>query len=182
MLAKLLPVMLALAGLSAGLGAGVMMRAPETAAAETTDPATEGEEAAAESAEAAADPKAGGSHSDEAGTGSGEAAASPDFVRFTNQFVVPLIERGRVASMVVIALGVEVSEGQEERVYALEPKLRDGLLRVMFDHANAGGFDGSFTEAAALEPLRTALREAAIRIYGPDLKDVLISEIVRQDN
>lgn len=182
MLTKLLPVILALVGLIVGAGAGVMLRAPETTAAETTEPVTEGEDPVEEEADPSAGPDAGDAHSEESETGSDEAASAPDFVRFTNQFVVPLIERGRVASMVVIALGVEVSEGQAERVYALEPKLRDGLLRVMFDHANAGGFDGSFTEAAALAPLRTALREAAVRIYGPDLKDVLISEIVRQDN
>jgi hypothetical protein len=51
----------------------------------------------------------------------------------------------------------------------------------MFAHANAGGFDGSFTEAAAMAPLREALREAAVNILGPVLRDVLIVDITRQD-
>ncbi len=60
--------------------------------------------------------------------------------------------------------------------------MRDSFLQVLFDHANAGGFDGAFTEAGAMDQLRGALREVAQRDLGEELvKDVLILEIARQD-
>ena len=88
---------------------------------------------------------------------------------------------GRVSSLVVVSLSLEVTPGQVERVYEMEPKLRDGLLQVLFDHANSGGFNGSFTDGANLVLLREALLETALRIFGKDVTDVLIVDIVRQD-
>jgi hypothetical protein len=55
------------------------------------------------------------------------------------------------------------------------------MLQVLFDHANSGGFNGSFTDGANLVLLREALLETALRIFGTDVTDVLIVDIVRQD-
>ena len=112
--------------------------------------------------------------------GHGEAAS--DFVKLNNQFVVPVVTQGRVSALVIMALSVEVSPGGSEQIYAREPKLRDALLQVMFDHANAGGFDGVFTDGANLVALRTALTEAASKVMGGIVRDVLISDISRQDS
>ncbi len=51
----------------------------------------------------------------------------------------------------------------------------------MFDHANVGGFAGVYTDAANLVVLREALMEVSQRIMGEKIKDVLITDIVRQD-
>ena len=99
----------------------------------------------------------------------------------TNQFVVPLIEGGKVGAMVILSLSVEVTSGQTSDVYTKEPKLRDSFLQVMFDHANAGGFDGPFTDSANMIALRRALLESARQTLGDSAQDVLITDIVRQD-
>ena len=52
----------------------------------------------------------------------------------------------------------------------------------MFEHANAGGFKGAFTDGSNLILLRKALLEAAQGNLGDLVKNVLISEIARQDN
>jgi flagellar basal body-associated protein FliL len=108
-------------------------------------------------------------------------AAPPDYVRLSNQFVVPVVEGGRVAAMVILSLGLEVAPGETEAVYAREPKLRDAFLQVLFDHANAGGFRGAFTEGSNVSLLRGALREAAQGVLGDTVRDILIADIVRQD-
>ena len=96
--------------------------------------------------------------------------------------VIPVMQGGKVAAMVVLALSLEVSTGSTEAVYAREPKLRDQFLQVLFDHANTGGFAGSFTDASNLILLRKALLEAAQAVLGQELvRDVLISDIARQD-
>lgn len=108
-------------------------------------------------------------------------AEAPEYVKLTNQFVVPILADGQVVSLVILSLSIEVAPGHGEEIYAKEPKLRDAFLQVLFDHANAGGFNDDFTKGAALAPLRQALREAAVAALGPMVTGVLISDIVRQD-
>ncbi|MFN6978862.1 MAG: flagellar basal body-associated FliL family protein [Gemmobacter sp.] len=109
-------------------------------------------------------------------------AVPKDYIRFANQFVVPVIEGGRIAALVILSLSIEVDAGKGDAVYAREPKLRDAFLEVLFQHANTGGFAGTFTDGSALVGLRQALREAAARIIGPAASDVLVVDLVRQDS
>lgn len=177
MIRLLLPVILLLAGLGGGVVAGKMMSGG-------------GEETAADSP--AEDDGHGGDdghgaeeddgHGSSGGHGEEADPNSPyEYVRLNNQFVVPLIRHGSVRSLVVLTLTIEVESGENELVYDREPRLRDALLRVMFSHANVGGFDGSFTAVESMAPLREGLREAARQVLGAVAHDVLIMDIVRQD-
>jgi hypothetical protein len=163
MMRKLLPALMALIGTGAGVGAGLFFApAPaEDAATDAQAPRAQGEEAA---------PAAPGSE-----------AVTRDFVRLNNQFVVPIVEDGRIGAMVVLSLSIEVTAGNAQTVYALEPKLRDGFLQVLFDHANRGGFDGAFTNANSMDVLRRMLAQVAHDLLGTVAHGVLITEIARQD-
>ncbi|MDN5788065.1 flagellar basal body-associated FliL family protein [Pseudorhodobacter sp.] len=110
------------------------------------------------------------------------AAVTTEFVKLNNQFVVPVLKEGRVSSMVILSLSLEVTLASTEAVYDREPKLRDAMLQVLFDHANAGGFEGVFTGGENLITLREALLEVAKKTLGELVKDVLISDISRQDS
>lgn len=168
----LLPIVLLLLGLGGGVGAGLFLGAgdadpnSETAA---TDP---DETETAEATEGA---------TSAAGEDTQAAGGQTEFVRLNNQFVVPIVQDGSVRSLVVMALALEVDLGQNSVVFDREPRLRDAFLQVLFAHANAGGFDGSFTQASAMDPLREGLNEAAQRILGTVARDVLIMDITRQD-
>ena len=109
-------------------------------------------------------------------------ALAPEYAKLAHQFIVPVMAKGRVGAMVILSLSLEVSNGTTQEVYKIEPKLRDVFLQVMFDHANAGGFNGSFTDGANLLLLRKALMEAAKGVLKDTVKDVLIVDIVRQDS
>ena len=115
---------------------------------------------------------------EEEGTASAE---EPSYIRLQNQFVVPVVRGESVRSLVVLSLSLETEPGAVDSVYAIEPKLRDALLRVLFDHAHIGGFDGAFTESGRLSLLRVALLEAAQATLGPEVTDILITDIVRQE-
>jgi flagellar protein FliL len=156
---KILPILLALLGLGAGIGGGIMLR-PAPMNAEDAH----GEPAAMDTEHAEGDPE-----------------VAPEFVKLSNQFVIPVLEDGRIVSMVIMSVNLEVTAGSTEAVFAREPKLRDGFLQVLFDHANAGGFRGSFTDGANMVNLRTALMEVAQATLGEMVKDVLIVDIGRQD-
>lgn len=165
MIAKLLPILLALMGLGAGVGGGIALR-PEPEPVTMDNPCGEPHESDAhQPADDETDPD----------------ASTFDYVKLNNQFVVPIVESGRVSALVVMSLNLEVAAGQAEEIYQLEPKIRDGLLQVMFDHANTGGFSGDFTKASRMNVLRTALKEAAQKMLGSTVSDVLIIDVVRQD-
>ena len=149
MIRKLFPLILGLAGLGAGIGAGVFLRQAPQEQAATAD----------------AEPK-----------------VPPEYVKLNNQFVIPVVESGQVAALVVVSLSLEVTAGSTETVFAREPKLRDVFLQVLFDHANAGGFRGSFTDGSNLIVLRQALKEVAMQVLGDMVSDILIVDIARQDS
>lgn len=109
---------------------------------------------------------------------SGEAVS---YYKLPNQFVVPLLENGRMSAMVVMTLSLQLRGEPGEQIPAQEPKLRDEFLRVMFDHANAGGFRGNFTSEAQTGPLRRALLESARKVVMQKVEDVLITDLLRQD-
>ncbi|MBY6066424.1 flagellar basal body-associated FliL family protein [Leisingera aquaemixtae] len=164
MLSKLLPVILLILGTGGGIGAGIMLA-----------PAPEEQHAAAGGGAAPA-PAAFAEEPAEEGE-----EALREYIKITNQFVVPVVDRDQLTSLVVISLSLETAPGAGEKIRAFEPKLRDVFLQVLFDHANMGGFRGAFTRSDILEPLRTALREAAQKHVGKTIHDVLIMEISRQD-
>lgn len=159
MIRKLIPVLLILMGLGIGVGAGLFLR-PEPALQATEDGGTDAK---------TEDPDA-------------EPEIPPEYVKLNNQFVVPIMSDGKVISMVILSLSLEVEPGTSQEIYAREPKVRDVFLQVLFDHANAGGFQGSFTDGANLVLLRKTLFEAISNIMGETVKDVLISDIARQDS
>ncbi len=158
MLGKLIPVVLALVGLGVGAGAGFFLRP-------VPEPSAEGEAQGDKAAETTEDP-----------------AVPPEYVKLNNQFVVPVMDGGKVVSLVILSLSLEIEPGSSAEIYAREPKLRDLFLQVLFDHANAGGFQGSFTDGSNLVLLRKTLFESAVGILGDKVKDILISDIARQDS
>lgn len=169
MMRLLLPVVLLLLGIGGGVGAGIFLGSGGTVA---------GQETAGEAAQPAEE---GNTPAPAPGNSQSSATGATEYVRLNNQFVVPIVRNGSVRSLVVMSLTLEVEAGQNSTVFNQEPRLRDAFLQVMFAHANAGGFDGSFTQAAAMEPLREALGEAARRVLGRMVRDVLIVDITRQD-
>ena len=169
---KLLPILLAVIGLLAGGGAGYFLRP----AAEEAAPNPCGDVQTAEAGGEAA-------HDEGEAEGEGEGdAALKEYVKLNNQFIVPVVKKGAVESLVILSVSLEVTTGASQEVYAVEPKLRDNFLQVLFDHANAGGFDGAFTASNNMDVLRQALLEVAQQSLDKKVSDVLIVDIVRQDN
>ncbi|MFB9148538.1 flagellar basal body-associated FliL family protein [Roseovarius ramblicola] len=159
MMRFLLPVLMAIAGAGAGVGAGLLL-VPAPAAPPGDTAATPATDTGPDTA-----PDTGPS----------------DFIGLNNQFIVPILEDERIGAMVVLSLSIEVVPGNAEAVYAREPKLRDGFLQVLFDHANRGGFDGEFTNADSMDVLRRMLSEVARDLLGEVARRVLITAITRQD-
>jgi hypothetical protein len=173
----LLPILLAVIGLVGGAAAGWFLK-PAPPAEETCldengapmDPEICAEKKAEEEDAALAEP----------------APAEPDgpppeFFRFDRPFVVPVMADQRVGSLIVASLSLEVETGKLDAVNGREPRIRDAMLRVMFDHAYEGGFNGDFTADYVMKDLRRNLLTAARKVAGSAVRDVLVIEIFRQD-
>ena len=162
---KLLPLVMLLIGTGAGVGAGIFLRPEPTEVADAEQTKEEKEE-----------PKKPVDKKDETGI------EGKQYIKLKNQFVIPIVADDRIASMVVMTLSVEVPEGRGQAVYDIEPKIRDVFLRVLFDFATVGRFNGAFASNENLDVVRNGLQEAAVKEFGADLiSDVLIFEIARQD-
>lgn len=162
---KILPILVLIIGIAGGGAAGFVLRpAPEPVVVE---------DGAAPDGEEAKKPK-----KEEAEEEQVEAA----FVKLNNQFVIPVVTETDVSSLVVMSMTLETDPGSIEILYNLEPKIRDAALRVLFNHAYAGGFDGHFTAPDKMGMLRKALIVAVNDVAGGTVVDVLITDIIRQDN
>ena len=161
-MAKFLPILIVLSGLLGGLGAGFALRPDPTPPADATDMGSD--------TDPTATPTPAPKHD-----------SARELVRLSEQFIIPVLDQGRVAAMMVISLTLDVTDGNAQRVTEEEPRLRNAFLQVMFDHANQGGFGGMFTSSSNMTALRTALREGAQVILGPIVHEVLITEMSRRD-
>lgn len=169
MMKLLLPVLLLVIGTGAGVGAGVLLKPEPEPQEEAAADCLPGEtHVAAETPPpppVAIDPE----------------AEPPEYAQLDNQFVVPVVQDDEIVAMVVLSLGIAVPTGGSDAVSSVEPRLRDSLLQVLFNHANIGGFSGNFTASSNMRSLRKDLLSSAQSILGEGALDVLILDIVRQD-
>ncbi len=171
----LLPLIFLLVGTGGGVGAAMFLAPPEDAHAAMDEHGPCGP-----LPEDLADPEPA-SLQEEVPIDPTDPAAGFEYARLNNQFIIPVVSDARVAALVVMSLSVEVVAGEKELVFAHEPRLRDALLQVMFDHANLGGFDGVFTASDNMGNLRAALRNVARQELGQNVTDVLVLDVVRQE-
>ena len=194
-MAKLLPILLLILGVGGGYGPGLMFK-PEPAEKAACDGADCPEDhAASDGGDGGDGHGADGGHGEKSAGGDGHGGddagldddhgddgTAKEYVKLADQFVIPVLDGGKAASIVVISLTLEVEEGTTQDIYAIEPRLRDRVLTVLFDHANSGGFDGRYTETRRLDGLRRALLEVSRSTAGTSIKDILITDIVRQES
>lgn len=104
------------------------------------------------------------------------------YVALDKPFVVPVFSGDKTVAMVVVSLSVATKSDGAQVLEAIQPRLRDSFLKVMFRHANSGGFDGSFTNGQKMDDLKAALLSSAQEVMGKEaVSEVLITEIARQD-
>jgi hypothetical protein len=176
---KLVPVLIAVLGLCVGIGGGMALKpVPEAMADVCAAPV--GDVAEGDVAGCAA-PDAFAPEVAEAGGGT---AAEVSYVPIEKPFVVPIFAGNKTVAMVVMSVSI-AAEGPKAATEfeAVEPRLRDSFLKVMFRHANSGGFDGSYTTGRKIEDLKSALLGAAREVVpGAPVDAVLITEIARQES
>jgi flagellar protein FliL len=103
------------------------------------------------------------------------------FMKFSRQFIVPVIRTDNVNALVVIDINLEIAPESTENAYSREPKIRDALLSALLRLSNEGAFEDNLLEEDNIDWIRAQLLTAAQSILGEDATDVLILSIARQD-
>lgn len=102
------------------------------------------------------------------------------FVRFSRQFIVPVVQASGENSLVMLDINLEVSPSASETAYAQEPKVRDALLSTLLELSTEGAFNESFTDQENLADIRSRLLVSAQDVLKEDVHQVLILSLARQ--
>lgn len=116
-----------------------------------------------------------GDHSDD-----DDGANDHVFIRFSRQFIVPVVQADGANALVVLDINLEVSPAASDTAYAQEPKVRDALLSTLLELSTEGAFNAGFTNQANLEAIRSRLLTSARTVLNEDVHEVLILSIARQ--
>ena len=99
---------------------------------------------------------------------------------FGRQFVVPVVEEGKVSALVIMDINLELYESDSDGMYSQEAKFRDAIMRELLSLSNDGAFSGQMTDPAKYEKVQKRLLKAS-RTVKDEITAVLILDIARQE-
>lgn len=107
-----------------------------------------------------------------------ESDAEPStYLKFSRQFVAPIIKAGRPAAMMILDINLELDSSGADSAYAEEPKLRDAVLKVLLKQASEGKLQEMFQNPDFLEETRAKILDETRAILGDGVKSVLIMDV-----
>lgn len=105
-----------------------------------------------------------------------------EYVKLSKSLTIPLVENNKVVAMLVAEIVIEGAEGLGDAFKPKEPLLRDGLLRVLYKHANRGVFRDKLLTERTQADLRYDMTVTAKEIFGADkINAVLMNDFQRQE-
>ena len=184
---KIVTLIVQLIAVSAGALGGLWLKSKEPQKAPVSHASDDHKGAVEKSShDAKADKKSGkkkkkkSSHGGHGGKGS-ESDSGFGYVKFSRQFIVPVIASSSVKSLAVLDISLEVPSSSTESVYSREPKLRDVMLSAMLMLSSEKKFSGDFLDPENIEIIRERLLSSAKTVLEDDVHNVLILSISRQD-
>lgn len=130
----------------------------------------------------------GGGHGDEkssgghgGGHGGDSGASGTMYFKFSREFIVPLMDEKRVRSLVILNINLEADASMSNRLFSMEPKLRDNIMTTLIGLSSDGYTFQSFNEVESYEAIRSTVLQNVTEITGPGISNVLILDIAKQD-
>lgn len=112
-----------------------------------------------------------------------EASATGGIVyyKFTREFVVPIIRNGRVQSLVILNLNIEADESISQKLFEMEPKLRDNIMTTLITLSNDGKTFESMTTVENYESIRSMVLMNLKTVVSTGINNVLIVDFAKQE-
>lgn len=117
------------------------------------------------------------------GGGHGGGAASGDVVyfKFTREFIVPLMHDRKVESLVILNINLEADSSVSQKLFSMEPKIRDNIMTTLIELSNDGRTFENLTDVENYETLRAMILLNLQKVVPTGLQNVLIVDIAQQD-
>ena len=176
-MSKLLPILIIVVAALVGGGGGFFLKMQSAPSAEASDE-HDGEHVADASEDG--DDSHGSSKDKKKKSKGGHGESSdkaPTYVKFTRQFVVPVIEDGQPKMLMVFDINIEVDSSFSGSAYSLEPRLRDAILAQLFVFANSGVLLRVTESTEAMATVKAALLETVRKIMGDGAQEILLLDI-----
>lgn len=114
--------------------------------------------------------------------GGGEAGSSEViYYKFSREFVVPIIRAGRVESLVILNLNLEADAAISQKLFEMEPKLRDNIMTTLITLSNDGTTFESMTSVENYESIRSMVMMNLKSVMSTGIHNVLIVDLAKQD-
>lgn len=117
------------------------------------------------------------------GHGAGDTASTGGVVyyKFSREFVVPIIRENRVQSLVILNLNLEADEAISQKLFEMEPKLRDNIMTTLITLSNDGTTFESMTNVENYESIRSMVLMNLQTVVSTGINNVLIVDLAKQD-
>jgi len=116
-------------------------------------------------------------------SGHGDSAASGDVVyfKFTREFIVPLMHDRKVESLVILNINLEADSSVSQKLFSMEPKIRDNIMTTLIELSNDGQTFDNITDVESYETLRAMILLNLQKVVTSGIQNVLIVDIAQQD-
>ncbi|MEM9015107.1 MAG: hypothetical protein AAGB02_08360 [Pseudomonadota bacterium] len=112
------------------------------------------------------------------GKGKSAGVASPVvYMKFSRQFVVPIIKNGRPAMMMIFDINIVLDDATAEGAYGYEPLLRDAMLADLLRMASEGILTKSTEDQSAMKIVKERLLTIAQEKLGEGASDILLLDV-----
>ena len=120
---------------------------------------------------------------DKSGHGGGDTAApgQTEYFKFSREFVVPVMRQGRVSSLVILNINLEIDSRKSHDLFSIEPKLRDNIMTTLVALSNDGSKLEAITEVGNYETVRALILLNLGDVVSEGIENVLILDVARQD-
>ena len=125
--------------------------------------------------------KKSGGHGGGHGSDSGSASSDVIYYKFSREFVVPLMSNGRVKSLVILNINLEADSDVSDKLFAMEPKLRDNIMATLIALSNDGVTLEEVTDVNSYETIRTMILLNLEKVMSSGIRNVLILDMAKQD-
>ncbi|OZB16889.1 MAG: hypothetical protein B7X53_07855 [Hyphomonas sp. 34-62-18] len=114
--------------------------------------------------------------------GGSSASGGSTYFRFSREFVVPIIQNERVASLVILNINIEADAAASDKLFSQEPVLRDVVMTTLIEISGDGRTFQSMTSIENYETVRSLILGNLQKKF-PDMgiENILILDIARQD-
>jgi len=114
--------------------------------------------------------------------GGGDAGSSEViYYKFSREFVVPIIRAGKVESLVILNLNLEADAEISQKLFEMEPKLRDNIMTTLITLSNDGTTFESMTSVENYESIRSMVMMNLKSVMSTGIHNVLIVDLAKQD-